>query len=387
MISWGLKTRNIRPIGLDIGHSNIRMIQLSVNDKIVRVSAADSIRIGTEIKDDPEEKKKFLISALNEILNKGRFYGRDVISCLPNDKLKVTSFRLSETKDQEIRDALKKEAQQRFGLDPDKDTIEHMIAGAVQQGDMIKNELIMFAVEQDAINKHIQFLEEAGFRPMGIDIAPCALFRCYSRLLRRQEDHEETIVFVDVGSRFTTVVFGRGKEISFIKQIPIGGDKFNHEIASKLGVSIDEAEMLRQKLQFERSKEEKSIMVRESKDAVDYSGLDASTRQVIVDSIGKVAEELTKEISLCFIYYSVTFRGKRVSRAIFSGGEAYENILLSILKRQLSVEVEVAQPLRGFNMANNEFKSDKQGLMCEWAVATGTGLKGINPSFLGGMEN
>jgi Tfp pilus assembly PilM family ATPase len=158
MISWGLKTRNIRPIGLDIGHSNIRMIQLSVNDKIVRVSAADSIRIGTEIKDDPEEKKKFLISALNEILNKGRFYGRDVISCLPNDKLKVTSFRLSETKDQEIRDALKKEAQQRFGLDPDKDTIEHMIAGAVQQGDMIKNELIMFAVEQDAINKHIQFL-------------------------------------------------------------------------------------------------------------------------------------------------------------------------------------------------------------------------------------
>jgi Tfp pilus assembly PilM family ATPase len=199
--------------------------------------------------------------------------------------------------------------------------------------------------------------------------------------------HEETIVFVDVGSRFTTVVFGRGKEISFIKQIPIGGDKFNHEIASKLGVSIDEAEMLRQKLQFERSKEEKSIMVRESKDAVDYSGLDASTRQVIVDSIGKVAEELTKEISLCFIYYSVTFRGKRVSRAIFSGGEAYENILLSILKRQLSVEVEVAQPLRGFNMANNEFKSDKQGLMCEWAVATGTGLKGINPSFLGGMEN
>jgi type IV pilus assembly protein PilM len=387
MISWGLKTRNIRPIGLDIGHSNIRMIQLSVNDKIVRISAADSIRIGTEIKDDPEEKKKFLISALNEILNKGRFYGRDVISCLPNDKLKVTSFRLSETKDQEIRDALKKEAQQRFGLDPDKDTIEHMIAGAVQQGDMIKNELIMFAVEQDAINKHIQFLEEAGFRPMGIDIAPCALFRCYSRLLRRQEDHEETIVFVDVGSRFTTVVFGRGKEISFIKQIPIGGDKFNHEIASKLGVSIDETEMLRQKLQFERSKEEKSIMVRESKDAVDYSGLDASTRQVIVDSIGKVAEELTKEISLCFIYYSVTFRGKRVSRAIFSGGEAYENILLSILKRQLSVEVEVAQPLRGFNMANNEFKSDKQGLMCEWAVATGTGLKGINPSFLGGMEN
>jgi Tfp pilus assembly PilM family ATPase len=148
-------------------------------------------------------------------------------------------------------------------------------------------------------------------------------------------------------------------------------------------VNIDEAEMLRQKLQQEKVKKEKLVVCKESSKSAKDNGLDTSTRQVIVDAIGSVAEELAKEISLCFIYYSVTFRGKRVSRAIFSGGEAYENILLSILKRQLSVEVEVAQPLRGFDMANNEFDEVKRGLLCEWAVVTGTGLKGINPSFFG----
>ncbi|MHC4293271.1 MAG: pilus assembly protein PilM, partial [Planctomycetota bacterium] len=245
MISWGFKTRNIRPIGLDIGHSCIRMIQLAVHDGNVRISAADSVRVCSDIKDDPEKKRDFLLSTLKEMLAKGRFYGRDIVSCLPNDKLKVTSFRVSETKDDEIKEALKKEAEQRFGFDPVNDTVEHMVAGAVQQGDTVKNELIMFAAEQKAINSHIQVLEEAGLRPIAIDMTPCALFRCYSRLLRRQEDKEETIVFVDIGSRFTTVVFGRGKEISFIKQIPVGGDRFNCEIASKLGVNIDEAEMLR----------------------------------------------------------------------------------------------------------------------------------------------
>ncbi|MHC4264431.1 MAG: pilus assembly protein PilM [Planctomycetota bacterium] len=386
MISWGFKARNIRPIGLDIGNSCIRMIQLSVQDRSVKVHAADSVRIGSEIKDDPEQKKNFVLSSLKEILATGKFYGGDVISCLPNDKLKITSFRVSETKEDEIEKALKKEAKERFGFDSDNDTIEHMVAGAVQQGDMVKNELIMFAAKQEAINDHIQVLEEAGLRPVAIDMAPCALFRCYARLLRRQEDKEETIVFVDVGSRFTTVVFGRGKEISFIKQIPIGGDRFNREIASKLGVNIDEAEMLRQKLQLERAKKDKSIVFKEGKESMKDNGLDTSTRQVIVDAIGSVAEELAKEISLCFIYYSVTFRGKRVDRAIFSGGEAYESILLSIFKRQLSIEVETAQPLRGFDVVNDELDRGKRGLLCEWAVVTGTGLKGINPSFFG-MES
>ena len=64
--------------------------------------------------------------------------------------------------------------------------------------------------------------------------------------------------------------------------------------------------------------------------------------------------ELAREISLCFRYYTVTFRGRHVDRVIFAGGEAYENILLNVLRRQLAVDVEVAQPLRGFDMTSRE---------------------------------
>jgi len=98
----------------------------------------------------------------------------------------------------------------------------------------------------------------------------------------------------------------------------------------------------------------------------------------MVDAVGAVAEELAREISLCFRYYTVTFRGRRVERAVFSGGEAYEKILLNVLKRQTAVEIEVAQPLRGFDMMNVNFDGDKRGLLCEWAVAVGLSLKGRN---------
>ena len=389
MISWKLKTRTLLPIGLDIGHNSVKMIQLVRNGGQIMVLAADKVRIDPGIDGDGEERRSFVISAIKQMLAKGSFRGRNVVSCLPNDRLKITSLRLAEAESDKIEQALKKEVSQRFGLDPDKDAINYVLAGNVRQGDEIKNELILFAADNEAIKSHIAMLEEARLRPVGIDTIPCALFRSFERSLRRQEDREQTVVFVDVGSQFTTVVFGRGGEISFVKQIPIGGEKFNREIAARLGISVNEAETLRGKLRMERSASaERGLWVPASGATEQGSGfpipqggqnggvLDASTRQVMVDAIGVVAEELAREISLCFRYYTVTFRGRRVERAVFAGGEAYENILLNVLRRQLTVEIEVAQPLKGFDMMNINFDSDRRGLLCEWAVAVGLSLKG-----------
>jgi type IV pilus assembly protein PilM len=210
------------------------------------------------------------------------------------------------------------------------------------------------------------------------------LFRSFERSRRREEDKEQTVVFVDVGSQFTTVVFGRGGEISFTKRIPIGGEKFNSEIASKLGVSIDEAEMLREKLQMERIDlgvpkssspgQDRAVLILQA--GQDGNALDTSTQQVMVDAIGAAAEDLAKEISLCLRYYTVTFRGKLVERAVFSGGEAYERILLNVLRRHLTAKIEVAQPLKGLDVTNVNFDSNRRDLLCEWAVAVGLSLKG-----------
>ncbi|MHC4500541.1 MAG: pilus assembly protein PilM, partial [Planctomycetota bacterium] len=383
------KTRSHQPIGLDIGHCSIKMIQLAVNGGHTSVLAADKVRVDPRVNGHTQERRSFVVSAIKQMLAQGNFKGREVVSCLPNDKLRLTSLRLAEAASDEIPQILRKEASQRFGLNAETDAIDYMLAGDVRQGDEIKNELILFAADSDSVRSHIGLLEEAGLRPVSIDALPCALFRSFERSLQRQEDNERTAVFVDVGSRFTTVVFSRGREINFVKQLSIGGDSFNQEIAAKLGVKLDEAEMLRGKLRMERSQGAErdfpsghSLIRQDAPEDTERDNLketlDASTRQVMIDAISAVAERLAQEISLCFRYYTVTFRGKRVERAVFSGGEAYETILLNVLRRQLAVEIEVAQPLRGFDMMDLSFDSDRRGLLCEWAVAVGLGLKGLN---------
>jgi type IV pilus assembly protein PilM len=381
MLSWALKSRGLLPIGLDIGNNSIKMIQLLVNGEQLSVIAAQKARIDHGINDE-QEKNMFIVSAIQRMLAEGRFHGSNVVSSLPNEGLEITSLRLAEAQSDGIEQALRKEVVQRFGLDPDKDAMQYVIAGNVHQGDEIKNELILFAAANETIKRHIELLEQTGLKPVSIDTIPCALFRSFERSLRRQEDRERTVVFVDVGNQFTTVVFGRGGEISFVKQIPVGGEKFNEVIAAKLGVDISEAEALREALQMEKSFPTLNHDLSEQPVDGNEQKLEATTRQAIVDAVSEVAEELTREISLCLRYYTVTFRGKRVGQAFFTGGGAYEYILLDVLKRQLAVEIEVAQPLKGFDMSrergNLDFDSDRRGLLCEWAVAVGLSLKGLD---------
>ena len=365
---------------MDIGHNSIRAIQLVVNAGQISVFAAEEMRIDPAVEGDESARRAAIISALRQMLSRGDFRGKDVISCVPSGKLKITSLRLSEAERGAIDLALRREMAQRFGLDPNQDAIDYVVAGHVRQGDELKSEFIVFATDNQTIRDHISLLEEADLRPVAIDTIPCALFRSFERSLRRQEDRELTAVFVDVGSRFTTVVFGRGGEISFIKQIPIGAERFAQQVAAKLGISVSEAETLRDSLRIGngarsmKQDAEHGVSLHEERDA------DASTRHTVSDAVTSVAQELAKEVGLCLRYYTVTFRGKRVERAVFAGGGAYEDILLNVLRRELGVEIEIAEPLRGFDLSSRRgkasFHADKRGLLCEWAVAVGLSLKG-----------
>ena len=220
MVSWGLKIRGQQPIGLDIGHNSIRMIQLLVDDEQISVIAADETHIDAGVNDDEQARRSFVISAIKRMLANGSYHGRNVVSCLPSDKLRITSLRLAEAERYDIEQALRREVTQRFELDPDEDAMDYVVAGSVRQGDEVKNELILFATDKETINSHIEMLEETELKPVAIDTVPCALFRSFERSLRRQEDRERTSVFVDVGQNTFLDIKA---EVNDAANAPVGG--------------------------------------------------------------------------------------------------------------------------------------------------------------------
>ena len=368
-LNWCATHNRVLPIGLDIGHSAIRMVQLAMVDDGIRVLAVEKALVPAAGDPSGSPAREDLIHAIRQMLTRGRFKGRNVVSALPNENLWITSVRLADAEVSAEDRMLRKEAAQRFGLNPDKDAIEYLPVGSVLQGDEAKNEYIVLAAADEAIRNHISLLENAALKPVGIDAAPCALFRNIERMMRRQEDRERTIVFIDVGHYYTTVVFGRAGEICLIKQMAIGAARFNEDVAAKLEVSKEEAQSLRLKLRNGQT-------------------VDQAVKSLVADTLHGTAEQLAAEISLCLRYYSVTFRGKRVERALVAGGGAYEPILLDVIRRQLSVETEIAEPLRGFDLSGISGGEALNASTADLALAVGLSLKGwgVSPASAGQPE-
>ncbi len=353
-----MNKNKVLPIGLDIGNSFIKMVQLRLAEDGLHVVAARRTAVQLE---DGVDSHQQLAAVIKQMVSRGDFKGRQVVSALPAQSLKITSLRLAETDTSQVDKTLRKEAAQRFGLDPRTDVIHHLRAGTVQQGDEVKDEFILFATDNDTIKEHIALLEDAGLKPTGIDAAPCALFRNFDRVMRRQEDREGTIVFIDIGHSYTTVVFGRAGEICFVKQLKFGVSRFSEDIAGNLAISIADAEALRLKIR-------------------NGDSVDAATGRLVFDTLAATAEALAGELSLCLRYYSVTFRGKRVERAVVAGGGARESALLDAIRHHLGIKTELAEPLRGLDPVDLGSGRGGCDLTPDFALAIGLSLKGIDPS-------
>jgi type IV pilus assembly protein PilM len=358
MFNWLGKGR-VQPIGLDIGYSSIKMIQLCREGQTIHVAAAAETAIDLALLDNPSARKEFIISSIRQMYSQGGFGVKQAVSCLPCDAIRIKSLRLDTSDPQEIERFMADEVATRLGLNPEVDELRYVTAGPVFQGEQIKNEIIFFGIEKAALTDHLEMLEQAHLDPISIDTVPCALFRSFQRSLRRREDQNTASVLVDLGSHFTTVIIGQGLQIIFIKQIPIAGQHLTQEIASRLGIQPAEAAILRSKLHDPQS-----------------GGLDEETTRAVTDAMNGMIEELAREISLCFKYYAVTFRGQCPTEAVFAGGEAYEPILMDALHRHLGIQIHIAEPLRGFDLSRVGFNRRRNPQMSEWAVAVGLGLRG-----------
>ena len=355
-----LLKQKAQPIGLDIGHSVIKMIQLSQQDNTICVEAAEEESLDRTLEPGSEKWYQQVAGLIKDMHARGGFKGQEVISCLPGDMLKIKSLRLDTDWAEAVEDTMRTEVAQRFGLDAERDEIRYLVAGNAYQGDQIKSEVIFFGIEQEQLKRHIELIEQAGLIPVSMDTVPNALFRCFKTTLRRREDQDLVSVFVDLGCQFTTLIIGRGQEIAFIKQIPIAGDELNQQVSTRLGIPLTEAIALRDRLRNAQTEH-----------------VDAETKRAVIDAMSGSIENLAHEISLCFRYYAVTFRGQRPAEAAFAGGEAYESVLIEALRKQLGVAIRVAEPLRGFDLTGANFDRRPNPQMCEWAIAVGLALKGL----------
>lgn len=358
-------TGKTTPIGLDLGHDSIKMLQLERVGNTLTATASARWQFPDNAAEDTALWRRFAVEAVGEMFATGHFKGRRVVTCLSSDQLTLKQVRLPKMNANELKAALQWEAQERFAFKVDPDMLHHLVAGEVRQGTEARDEIILMSAPTDVVEAQLSLLEEMKLQPVAIDAEPICLFRSFERFLRRRDDSNAVTVLVDVGMNHTRVIIARGSQIAFIKTIAVGNRHFNQAVAAKLSLSYDEAAQMRISLMREGG-EGSGEGPRTNNEQISRAAYDA---------VRATVEDLSREIGLCLRYYAVTFRGAKPESILLTGGAAYDPCLRQLLNEQLSIKCVVGQPLKGVDLSPAELCGDRRGMLCEWSLAAGLALR------------
>lgn len=367
MLDW-IRQRGVTPIGLDIGSSSIKMVQLSTGGNL-SVVASGQYALPEDVLPNDESYRSVVIEGIGKLFESSPFKGRQVVATVPNRILQYKNVRMPQMPPAEQAEAVQWEAVERFQLDDKPATVQYLNAGEVRHGQDVKDEVILMAAMQQAIDDHTRMLVDAGLDLIALEPMPIAVARSFARLLRREADQNEVRVCVEIGRSGSNVIILRGSRVMFFKPVDIGGTQINNAVAEHLDLSVADAAELRRKL-AEAGEDE----------TPDTEQLFGSTRRenvrrAVFEAVRPIIGDLANEVGLCLRYYSVTFRGQRPNQVLLTGGESHDPTFQTLMGDQLEADVQLFDPLDGIDLSSNQVAIERRGRRTEWTVAAGLAFR------------
>lgn len=354
------------PIAVDVGERGVKIAQLARREGDLFIVAATRLTPPPGANADTPSRS-WMAPKLREALRSHDFIGRSAVSALGPGEFEPKNIRLPPMPPEELSGAASFEAQERFGLTAEQAQFRHLVAGQVRQGTELREEVVVLAARNEAIQARIALLEAAELEPTGLDIAPCAMARSFVRFLRRREDAAAVNVFLDVGWRSTALTITRGPEVCFVKMFDVGGVAFTRAVAQRLVMSEAEAWQLRRRIVAQATGHQKDVP----------GDVPADLVESVADAVRPAAEQLARDVQLTLRYFSVTFRGQRPSCITFVGGEAHEPALIPTVGAGLDIPCTVGDPLRGIVGTGALHDRSGRSYRPAWAVAIGLALRGL----------
>ncbi|MCL4191233.1 MAG: pilus assembly protein PilM [Thermoguttaceae bacterium] len=347
MVAWW-NTHRCGPIGVDIGSHCVKLLQFNADLSKVREAARWDLAAGPDT--PAEDRDEQVVAALARAREGRDFRGRKAVFCLGAGQLFVQNIRVSQVPGPELQRVVQAEAAGRLPFAAGEAEIRFIDVADVRQGEASRREVVLLACHRPLIDRLLGIAERASLEVAAIEVEPVAVLRSYVKQFRRQEDQQQRMMYVNIGAASTVVVIAQGMEVRFVKYIDVGGRHFDQAVARHLQMRLPEASALR------RHNGDRRVDQR-----------DPEITRSIAESVHPVMEQLAGEVSMCVRYYSVTFRGQPLARAILSGGEATES-LAEWLQSRLDLVFEVGDPLRSFE------KPTLAGRNAQWDVAAGLAL-------------
>jgi type IV pilus assembly protein PilM len=242
--------------GMDIGYSSVKVMQIECQGHTPTVIGYGVGDFDSKaIKDGVIVDHKILASSVKELFEKGivgHINTRRVALALPATRTFTRTMNLPPISDDELPEAVTLEAEQYIPMPIDDLYIDHTIINRSDKG----VELLAVAVPKKIVDSYMLLVRMLGLEPVAFDTSILAAARIFEK---RDSNNSVPAVLIDFGSLSADITIHDGTVI-VTGTIPGGGDIFTDLIAKKLGVSKQEAHLIKTKYGIGKSKKQDQIL-------------------------------------------------------------------------------------------------------------------------------
>ncbi|KPK41408.1 MAG: hypothetical protein AMJ65_09500 [Phycisphaerae bacterium SG8_4] len=223
----GFKKNHTGPIGVDLGHSDLKLAQLANNGTGTNLLAGNSKRMPADMKPGSSDWQKWAIETVRLLTTYGNFQGKDVIAAMPTSDVFIDHMKMPKPKNGDLQDAIFSKIKQKL---PFESLHENTM---MQYIPTEEDNVLVMATERRIIDRHLAIYEEAGLSIKSIGVWPAALANCYVKFFgRRKSDLEAVVMLICVEADCTNVVICRHANLLLARSLPIGAKRLDDEQAA-----------------------------------------------------------------------------------------------------------------------------------------------------------
>lgn len=318
-------------VGIDIGSSSIKLCQLKQTKTGMVLKhygcislPQESIAAGTLVNPNP------IIDAIKELIATHKIRSKQVAISVSGHSVITKKISMPQMSPAELEQNIRWEAEQFIPFDISDVYMDYQVItqSSRQQGNM---EIALVAVKKEIIDVYTRILAQAGLVPIICDADSFAL----ETMFRNNYDMPQgkTIALIDMGATKTNINIFKNGVSNFTRDLTIGGIQFTNEIQKQLGVSREEAEILKVSC-FSKN-----------------MNRDQNAPAEVLKSIRNIGSMVASEIQRSFDFYASTNSDNSPEHIFLTGGSSILPPLEEILKTRLRVNLTQLNP---FNRIQTE---------------------------------
>ena len=335
--------------GLDIGFSSIKVMQVSQQPKVAMVTGYGVANIDHKAVDNGTiVDHENIAQAMHELFKKrliGDITSQRVAVSVPAARTFTRILTLPKLANKDLAETVQLEAEQYIPVPIDELYIDYETIQITEKN----MQVLAVAVPKKVIDSYVTLTQLLGLEVVAMETTLGAT----GRLFRHTDQNDIPTVLIDFGSVSADVTIS-DKTLVVTGTIPGGGDNFTSLIAQKLGVSREEAHVIKVKYGLGVSKKQKEI----------------------VQALSPILEQIVKEIRRMIRYYEERSNTKKkIGQIVTLGGGANAPGLSEYLTDSLRLPVRSCNPWQRLNFDHLQPPSLTEKSM----YLTVAGLALINP--------